>query len=126
MNKGMTMNRCLQIFCVTALALTVFGTYAQNSPPEPAPAPKPAAKPAFPTPGGNPSSDEPALTTNAKAQANAEHKAARAKCDKGPASQRDDCLRQADEHYYHALAGDNPGEQGNPGSNTGFKGTGTH
>jgi hypothetical protein len=115
------MNRCLQAVCAAMVGAMVFGASAQNSPPEPAPKP---AKPTFPTPGGNPTSDEPVLTTNARAQANAEHKAARAKCEKGPMSQRDDCLRQADEHYDRALAGENPGEQGNPGSNTGFKGTG--
>ena len=116
------MNRCVRIACAAALSAMVLGVWAQNSPPEPAP--KPAAKPTFPTPGGNPSSDEPALTTNARAQANAEHKAARAKCEKGPQGQRDDCLRQADELYDKALAGENPGEQGNPGSNTAAKGTG--
>ena len=121
------MNRCLRIVFAAAMTSAIaLGAFAQNSPPEPAPPPKPVAKPTFPTPGGNPSSDEPALTTNARAPANAEHTAARAKCEKGPTTQRDDCLRQADEHYYRALAGENPGEQGNPGSNTGFKGTGTN
>ena len=116
------MNRCVRIACAASLGAMVFGACAQNSPPEPAP--KPVAKPTFPTPGGNPSSDEPALTTNARAQAAAEHNAARVKCEKAPQSQRSDCLRQADERYDRALAGANPGEQGNPGSNTGAKGTG--
>ena len=115
------MNRWVQIACAAALGAMVIGAYGQNSPPQPPPK---AAKPTFPTPGGNPSSDEPALTANARAQADAEHKAARSKCQKGPQGQRDDCLRQADERYDQALAGKNPGEQGNPGSNTGAKGTG--
>jgi len=100
----------------------VLSAYAQNSPPEPPP--KPAAKPTFPWPGGNPSSDEPAITTNAKAQANAEHKAARAKCEKLSSTERQECVRKADENYDRALAGESPGEQGNPGSNAGAKGTG--
>jgi hypothetical protein len=93
--------------------------FAQNSPPEP---PPPARK--VPTPAGKPASDEAALTTNAPAQANAAHKAARAECQTAPKSQSDDCLHRADEDYDRALAGKNQGEQGNPGSNTGYKGTG--
>jgi hypothetical protein len=114
------MNRSLRIVCVAATTSAIaLSAYAQNSPPQP---PPPARK--VPTPAGKPTSDEPALTTNARAQANAEHKAARARCEAGPQNQRDDCLRQADARYDRALAGANPGEQGNPGSNTGFKGTG--
>ena len=117
------MNRRLRIVCAVALTSTLgLSASAQNRPPEPAP--KPPAKRTFPTPGGTPTSDVPALTTNARAQADAEHKAALAKCDNGPKGQRDDCVHQADEQYDRALAGENQGEQGNPGSNTPAKGTG--
>ena len=118
--------------------MTAVTVHAQNSPP-PAPAPgrlapsSPEAAPStsaaaarkVPTPAGNPTTDEPKFTTNARAQADAEHQAARARCEAHPTpDDRAACLRQADEDYDRALAGQNPGEQGNPGSNTGANETG--
>jgi hypothetical protein len=98
---------------IFAAALSVFAcpAFAQNSPPEP-----PPKAPPFPTPQKAPSPESPQNTTNASAQAEADYKAARAKCDMGSRDQREKCVSDAEEQFYGALAGTNPGEQGNPGS----------
>jgi hypothetical protein len=93
--------------------------WAQNSPPEPPPQPPP-----FPTPEKAPSPESPQNTTNAAAQAEAEYKTALAKCDARPENEREKCINDAEEHFYGALSGTNPGLQGNPGSNTGATETG--
>ena len=101
---------------ISALAPVV---YAQNSPSEPALAP-----PSSPAPEKAPSPDSPQNTTNASAQAEAEYRAAVARCDARPAGERSACVNEAEEHFYGALSGANPGLQGNPGSNTGATETG--
>lgn len=128
------MELVLRFLCAGALALTAVAVHAQNSPP-PAPAPgrvvpsSPEAAPStplaarkVPSPAANPTTDE--LTTSARAQADAEHQAARARCEAHPTSEQAACLRAADEAYDRVLAGQNPDEQGNPGSNTGADETG--
>ncbi len=107
------------IICAAALSAAVCVVYAQNSPPEQAPAP-----PAFPTPGKAPTPESPQNTNNAAAQAEADYRAARAKCDTRPQNERTACINDAEEHFYGALSGNNPGLQGNPGSNTGATETG--
>ena len=77
----------------------------------------------FPTPAKPSSSDSPQLTTNAPAQALAEYDASKAFCMKQTEDKRDACLREAEEGYLRALKGDNPGQQGNPGSTVGERGT---
>jgi hypothetical protein len=76
-----------------------------------------------PTPDKAPSGDSPQLTTNAPAQALAEYDASRAFCMRQAEGKRDACLSEAEEGYHRALKGDNPGQQGNPGSIVGEKGT---
>jgi hypothetical protein len=109
------------IVCAAAISALAGTLYAQNSPPESPPA---AAPPAFPTPGKAPTPESPQNTTNASAQAEAEYRAALAKCDARPQSERSACTNDAEEHFYGALSGNNPGLQGNPGSNTGATDTG--
>jgi hypothetical protein len=101
---------------MSALAPVV---WAQNRPPEAAPAPL-----TFPTPEKAPSPESPQNTTNASAQAEADYRAALAKCDARPESERSACINDAEEHFYGALSGSNPGLQGNPRSNTGATETG--
>jgi hypothetical protein len=112
----MTMKRSLAgILCGAALSLAC-AALAQNSPPEP--------PPPFPTPQKAPPPESPQNTTNAAAQAESEYRAALAKCDAKPQDERQTCVNGAEEHFYGALSGSNPGPQGNPGSNTGATETG--
>ena len=114
------MNRSLaELVCAAALSALACVVYAQNSPPEPMPTPPP-----FPTPSKAPTPESPQNTTNASAQAEADYRMARAKCDTRPQNERSACVNEAEEHFYSALSGRNPGLQGNPGSNTGAKETG--
>ena len=103
------------IVCSTALSLACVAL-AQNDP-------KPAPPP-FPTPQKAPSPESPQNTTNATAEAESEYQKALAKCDMGPQNERAKCVNEAEEHFYGALSGSNPGLQGNPGSNTGATETG--
>ena len=77
----------------------------------------------FPTPTKAPSGDSPQLTTNAPVQVLAEYDASRTFCMRQTEDKRDACLREAEEGYHRALKGDNPGQQGNPGSIVGERGT---
>jgi hypothetical protein len=83
----------------------------------------PGTEQSFPTPAKPSSSDSPQLTTNAPVQALAEYDASKAFCIKQAENKRDACLREAEDGYHRALAGDNPGAQGNPGSTVGERGT---
>jgi hypothetical protein len=87
------------------------------------PVPAPEAEQNFPTPAKPPSGDSPQLTTNANAQALAEYDAAQAFCKRQSDDRREACLKEAEDGYHRALRGDNPGMQGNPGSNVGERGT---
>jgi hypothetical protein len=109
----------VRILCGAALSAMACVASAQNSPPQPAPKPVP-----FAAPQKAPSPESPQTTTNAKAQAEADYHAALAKCDAKPRTEQQRCVSQAEERFYAAFAGANPGEQGNPGSNTGARGTG--
>lgn len=102
------------IVCAAVLSTAPFAM-AQNSPSEPA---------TFPTPSKAPSPESPQNTTNAAAQAEADYRAALARCDARPQSDHQSCINEAEEHFYGALSGRNPGLQGNPGSNTGATETG--
>ena len=93
------------------------------APNEPVTAPK--AEQSFPTPAKPSSSDSPQLTTNAPVQALAEYDASKAFCMKQAEDKRDACLRAAEEGYHRALKGENAGQQGNPGSTVGERGTPT-
>jgi hypothetical protein len=77
----------------------------------------------FPTPEKAPSGDSPQLTTNAPVQALAEYDASRAFCMRQQENAREACLKEAEDGYHRALKGDNPGQQGNPGSIVGERGT---
>ena len=116
---------------VGAFALTAVTVYGQNSPPV-APAPG-RVVPASPeaalstsaaparnvrTPAGKPTPDAP------NARADAEHQAARARCEVHPKSDQATCLREADAAYERALAGQKLGQQSSPGSSAGATGTG--
>ena len=104
-------------------------TPAISAPPAPGiaapnePAAAPNVEQSFPTPAKPSSSDSPQLTTNAPAQALAEYDASKAFCMKQAEDKRDACLREAEEGYHRALKGENPGQQGNPGSTVGERGT---
>ena len=87
------------------------------------PMPAPTVEQSFPTPAKPSSSDSPQLTTNAPVQALAEYDASKAFCMKQAEDKRDACLKEAEEGYLRALRGDNPGQQGNPGSPVGERGT---
>jgi hypothetical protein len=88
-----------------------------------APAEGPKVEQNFPTPAKPSSSDSPQLTTNAPVQALAEYDASKAFCMTQTEDRRDACLHEAEEGYHRALRGDNPGQQGNPGSTVGERGT---
>ena len=103
------------IVCAATFSALASSVSAQNSAPEPL---------TFPTPQKAPTPESPQNTTNASAQAEAEYKAAVAKCDAGPQNERPACINGAEEHFYGALSGSNPGLQGNPGSNAGSIETG--
>jgi hypothetical protein len=103
------------ILCGVALSALASSVLAQSNAPEPL---------TFPTPQKAPSPESPQNTTNASAQAEAEYKAAVAKCDARPQNERPACINDAEEHFYGALSGSNPGLQGNPGSNAGAIETG--
>lgn len=98
------------ILCAAVLSAATSVAFAQNAPPQPPPKAPPltAAQKA-------PSPESPQNTTNAKAQAEADYHTALAKCDESRETERQQCVSQAEEQFYGALAGTNPGEQGNPG-----------
>jgi len=128
------METLLRLVCAGALTLMVTPVWGQDSPPAPgparvaptspeaAPSTSPAVVPARKIP--NPATDTPTLTGNAaRAQADAEHQAARARCEVHAKPDEAACLREADEAYDRALASQNPGQPANPGSSTGAKGS---
>ena len=109
------MEHFLRFLCAGALALTTAaaapapGRVVPTSP-EAAPA-TPAATPArkAAAPPGNAAADESGLTASVRAQADAEHQAARARCEVHPYTEQEACLREADAAYDRALAAENPG-----------------
>ena len=115
------MEPLLRLACAGALTLMVTAVWGQDSPPAPGPArvaptspeaapSTPSAVPArkIPIPARNPATDTPTLTRNARAQADAEHQAARARCEVHAKPDEAACLREADEAYDRALASHNP------------------
>jgi len=128
------MGRFLRFACAGAIALTMAAVRAQDSPPA-APAPgrfvptAPEAAPStsaaaamarkVPRPAGPSTTDEPGLAARAQAPADAEHQAARARCEAHPKAQQETCLREADESYERALDGENPAEQAHSGGHAG-------